>query len=116
MADVITLLPAVSANGTGTAFEADDVRDEITMEVIIAGTVSAFSVQLQGSIDGTDWFSMGIPVTSAGAAGADIGPVTQSTGVLALSSGVLAQYFRAALASYSGTGTVTAELAFGAGL
>jgi hypothetical protein len=116
MSDMVTLLAGVSANGTGTAFEASDLKDELTMEVVISGTVSAWSVALQGSLDGTDWFAMGIPVTSAGAAGADIGPVTQSTGSLAVSSGVLASHFRAVLATYSGTGTVTALLAFGAGL
>jgi hypothetical protein len=116
MSDVITLLAAVSANVTGPASEPGDLKDEVTMDVVIAGTVSAYSVQLEGSLDGTDWFSMGIPLTSSGAAGTAIGPVTQSTGQLAVSAGVLSRYYRAVLASYSGTGTVTAYLAFGAGL
>ncbi len=112
----LTLLNAVSANVTGSSFDAGDLKDELTLEVIIGGTVSAYSVQLQGSIDGTNWVSIGIPETSAGAPGTAVGPVTASTGPFAVSSGVLMRYFRAALAGYTGTGTVTAELAFGAGL
>jgi hypothetical protein len=112
--DTVTLLAAVSANGTSAAADAGDVKNLATMAVVIAGTVSAYSVQLQGSLDGENWVSIGVPDTSAGAAGADIGPVTQSTGPVAVSSGVLMRYFRAVLSSYSGTGTVTAELALGA--
>jgi hypothetical protein len=115
----LTLLAAASANvssGAAQVFDAGDLKDELTLEVVISGTVSAYSVALQGSIDGVNFVALGIPNTSAGAAGSAIGPVTQSTGPLAISSGILARYFRASLASYSGTGTITAELAFGAGL
>jgi hypothetical protein len=116
MADVLTLLAAVSSNQTGTAFEASDLRDELTMEVVISGTVSAYSVQLQGSMDGTNWISVGVPQTSSGAAGTAIGPVTQSTGLVAISSGYLVRYLRAVLSGYTGTGTVTAKVATGAGM
>ena len=112
----VLLLNAVSANVTGPVIDTGDLKDELTLEVIIAGTVSAYSVQLQGSMDDVNWVSIGIPETSAGAPGTAVGPVTASTGPFAVSSGVLMRYFRAALTAYAGTGTVTAELAYGAGL
>lgn len=97
MADVLTLLSAVSANVTGTAFDAGDLRDEAAVQVETTGTVSAFSVQVQGSLDKANWVSLGSAITS----------VTAETAL----SGVLARYFRAVLSGYSGTGTVTAKIA-----
>lgn len=97
MADTVTLLAAVSSDQTGPAIDAGAVRDDLTLEVVTAGTVSAFSVQLQASLDKGHWVNVGSPVTTVTAAA---------------SNGVLMRYFRAALSSYSGTGTVTAELSF----
>lgn len=113
MTDIAVLLNAVSANVTGPAFDAGDLKDELTMEVIISGTVSAYSVQLEGSLDDTTWVNIGIPDTSSHVAGTAVAPVTASTDPVAVSKGKLFRYFRAVLASYSGTGTVTAELACG---
>lgn len=99
MADVVTLIAAASSNGTGATVDFGDIRDEAAVEVQTTGTVSAFSVQLQGSLDGTAWASVGSAVT---AATADT-PLTS----------VLARYFRAVLSGYAGTGTVTVKLAAG---
>jgi hypothetical protein len=97
MADILTALNAVSANVTGPALDAGDLRDQVSAEVETSGTVSAFSVQFQASLDEANWVSIGSAITS----------VTAGT----VLSGVLARYFRAVLSSYSGTGTVTAKLA-----
>jgi hypothetical protein len=97
VSDVLTLLSGVSANVTGQAFDAGDLRDEATVQVETAGTVSAFSVQVQASLDKVSWSGLGSAITS----------VTAATAL----SGAMARYYRAVLSSYSGTGTVTARLA-----
>jgi len=96
---VVTLLNAVSANGTGTAIDLGTVYDTFTVEVETSGTVSAFSVQVSASLDGANYESVGSAISSV-TAGTSIG------------SGALLQYFRATLSGYSGTGTVTANLAY----
>lgn len=99
MADIVTLLAAVSANGTGPVIDAGDLKDEIGIQVEKDAGVTAFSVLVEGSLDGVNWFNVGSsPVTA----------VTSETMV----SGILARYFRATLSGYTGTGTLTAKLAF----
>ena len=100
MSDVATLLNAVKVNGAGPVIDAGDTKDEITLYLETAGTVSAFSVQFAGSLDGTNFANLGAAVTA----------VTPGTVV---TSPPLTRYFQATLASYSGTGTVTAKVAFG---
>jgi hypothetical protein len=95
--DVVTLLASVAADGTGPATDTGDVRGEYTLAVFTSGTVTAFSVQLQGSPDGQNWGDLGQPLTTAGAADLSSGP---------------ARWFRAVLSGYSGTGTVLAELGY----
>lgn len=97
MADILTALNAVSANTTGAALDAGDLRDEAAVEVQTSGTVSAFSVQFQQSIDKTNWANLGAAVTS----------VTAET----VLTSVFGRYFRAVLSGYTGTGTVTAKIA-----
>lgn len=101
MTDILTILSAATANVTGAGFDAGDLKDGAALEVATAGTVSAFSVQLQGSLDGTNWFSIGSPLTTATTSGE--------------SAGFLARWFRAVLSGFSGTGTVTARIGFEAG-
>lgn len=97
---VATLLPAVSANTTGAWFDAGRLVQELVLEVNTAGTVTALSVQFQGSLDKSEATNVGTPITAHGAATAS-GPW---------------RYFRAVLSGYTGTGTVTAKLGFAAGL
>jgi len=97
MADILTALNAVSANTTGTALDAGDLRDEAAIEVRTSGTVSAFSVQFQQSLDKVAWANLGAAVTA----------VTAET----VLTSVLGRYFRAVLSGYTGTGTVTAKIA-----
>lgn len=93
------LLNAVSANGTGPVVDlgAGDISDDIGLEVVISGTVTALSVQLQGSEDGSHFFNVGLPVSAAG-----LSKVAPSTGSIPP-----CRYFKAVLSSYAGTGTVT---------
>ena len=99
MSGTTTLLSAVSTNGAGTAYNTTALQDELSLAVSVSGTVTAFSVQLQGSIDGTNYENVGEAVL-APTAGVNV------------SSGVQYQYFQAVLAGYAGTGTVTCTLAY----
>lgn len=96
---VANLLNAVSANTTGPVVGFGSVYGNLTLVVSTSGTVSAFSVQLSGSNDSATWESIGSAITST-TAGTSVG------------SGILFQYFQAVLSGYSGTGTVTVELAY----
>ena len=96
---VVTLLNAVSANTTGPVAGLGTPYGNLTLAVSTTGTVSALSVVLQGSNDGFNFEAIGSAITSA-TAGTSMG------------SGVLFQYFQAVLSGYSGTGTVTVELAY----
>lgn len=101
MTDIVTILVAATANVTGPAFDAGDLKSGLTLETITTGSVSAFSVQLQGSMDGASWVALGSPQTTATTAG--------------VSTSTLARYFRAVLSGFTGTGTVTVKLGFTAG-
>lgn len=39
-------------------------REDFTVQVKYAGTITTASIQLQGSLNGTDWFNMGSPYTT----------------------------------------------------
>ena len=96
---VANLLNAVSANTTGPVAGLGTPYGNLTLAVSTSGTVSAFSVVLQGSLDGFNFEAIGSAITSA-TAGTSMG------------TGILFQYFQAVLSGYSGTGTVTAVLAY----
>jgi hypothetical protein len=101
LTDIVTILRGASANGTGFTLDAGDLKGTESLEVFTAGTVSAFSVQLQGSLDGTNWTAIGAAVTTAG--------------TTAVAGAPLARWFRAVLSGFSGTGTVTVVLGYSAG-
>jgi hypothetical protein len=98
---IAKLLNAVSANTTGPAVGLGTPYGNFTVSVSTAGTVSALSVQLLGSLDSFNWESIGSAIT-APTAGTSVG------------SGVLFGYLQATLSGYSGSGTVTCELAYSA--
>ena len=99
MADVITLL-SVSANTTSAIEDAGDLKDEVSIFVEAPVGVTAFSVQFSGSMDGVNFLNVGSAITA-------VTPGTVVTGL------PLLRYFRAALTGYTGSGTLTAKLAFG---
>lgn len=53
-----TSLLNIGATGPGTAFDMINCRNNHTMVVTSGAGVSAGVVQLQGSLDGTNWFNM----------------------------------------------------------
>jgi hypothetical protein len=115
MGGTALLLNAVSANVAAAAAPVIDTGAETVdydMAVIAAGTVTAYSVQLQGSHDKVNWFNIGFPMATGGTLSTTVGPVTQATGPIATSGGGGGtgpyRYFRASLAGYTGTGNVTA--------
>jgi hypothetical protein len=93
-------LSAVSAAGAGTALDGVVVRSTAVMSVTASGSVTAGSVQMQGSLDGTDWFSLGSPVTTSASA---------TTQVVA--SNAFTRFVRASIATAITGGTVSASVA-----
>lgn len=61
----MTSLSAVTANGNGTAFNMKTAARDYTLAVSTTGSPTGWSVQLQGSLDGTNWASIGAAVTQA---------------------------------------------------
>jgi len=60
-------LSAVSATGPGTALDGLAVRATAVMVVSSSAGVSAGSVQLQGSLDGTNYYNLGSAVSTSSA-------------------------------------------------
>lgn len=95
---VVTLLSAVNTNQTSPAYDLglDGVSDTFSVQCSTVGTVSAFSVQLQGSDDGVNFVAAGTAITAAG--------VSRITGVGPF------RYMQAVLTGFTGTGTLTVTL------
>jgi hypothetical protein len=96
--DVLALYSAaVAPVATGAVHDLGDVRR--SFELVIFGTFATLSIQLNGSLDGVNWFTMGAAVTA----------LTAAAPALIASE---ARYVRADLPTLTG-GNVTAELAYG---
>lgn len=76
------------------------VRANHTMVVVTGPGVTAGSVQLQGSLDGTNWFSIGSAVSTASA-----------NTVYSVSATAPARYVRAHIATNITGGTISASVA-----
>jgi hypothetical protein len=101
MADVIMLLPAGTGSGiTGTAHDTGDLKDEAEMIINVSATPTVMNVTLQGSEDGTNWFTVGTPFTA----------LTPGINAVA-ATGFLARWFRAVTGTLTGA-TVGVQLAF----
>jgi hypothetical protein len=94
-------LSAVSAAGPGTALDAVTCRGNVIMVVNSSAGVSAGSVQMQGSIDGTNWVNIGSAVSTTTAN-------TVFPPVVATSQFV--RYVRANIATPITGGTVSASV------
>jgi hypothetical protein len=92
-------LSAVSSTGGGTALDGLAVRAVAVMVVSSSAGVSAGSVQLQGSLDGTNWYSLGSAVSTSSAS-------TVFTPVVV--SSAYSRYVRANVATGITGGTITA--------
>jgi hypothetical protein len=91
---------AKSTTGAGTALDGLSVRSAAVLVVSTSAGVSAGSVALQGSLDGTNWFSLGSAVTTSAA----------STTTQVVVSSAFSRYVRANVATAITGGTVTASV------
>jgi hypothetical protein len=96
----IASLTAVSATGGGTALDGLAVRTTAVLSVTTSAGVSAGSVALQGSLDGTNWYALGSPVTTSAA----------STTTAVIVAGTAARFARANVATTITGGTVSASV------
>ncbi len=93
----VVSLSAVSATGAGTALDGVVVRQNALMSVTTSAGVSAGSVQMQGSYDGSSWFSLGSAVSTTAAS---------TTTQVVVSTG-FTRFVRANVATAITGGTVT---------
>lgn len=80
-------LTNVSAVSTGSVVDGATVRSTAVLAVTTGTGVSAGAVQLQGSLDGQNWFNVGSAVTTSAA----------STTTQLVADSAYAQYFRASI-------------------
>jgi hypothetical protein len=94
----IKSLSAVSATGAGTALDGVVSRANAVATVSSSGGTSAGSVVLEGSLDGTNYFTLGSAVTTSAA----------STTYTVAATNVFVRYVRARVATSITAGTITA--------
>lgn len=90
-----SLLSGASANQVSATVDAGVTQASCSLIVATSGSPS-FSVQMQGSADGTTWANAGSAATTAGTT----------------SASPSARYLRAVLSGYTGPGSVTVKLGF----
>jgi hypothetical protein len=95
-----TSMSAVSAVSNGTGVDGGVMRLNHSMAVTTSAGVSAGVVQIQGSLDGTNWFNM--PTTSSVTTNA------ASTTFLVTPPACPARFVRAAITTTITGGTITA--------
>lgn len=93
-------LSAVSAVGAGTVLDGVVVRPNAILVVTSSAGVSAGAVQLEGSLDQTNWFNIGSAVTTSAA----------STTTVVSSTSAFARFVRAAVTTAITGGTVSATV------
>jgi hypothetical protein len=93
-------LSAVSATGPGTALDSVTCRGNAIMTVTTSAGVSAGSVQMQGSLDNTNWVNVGSAVSTTSA--------NTTTAVVATSQ--FYRFYRANIATVITGGTVTVSV------
>jgi hypothetical protein len=96
----IVCFTAKSALGAGAVLDGLSVRSTAVLVVTTSSGVSAGSVQLQGSNDATNWYSLGSPVTTSAA----------STTSQVVVSSAYSRYVRANVATAITGGTVAASV------
>jgi hypothetical protein len=95
--DILSLFTAAAApSNPGPVHDLGDLKDEFSLVVSVSG--ATFSLQLNGSLDGVFFYTMGAAVAAA----------TAAAPALILAH---ARWIRADLVSISG-GTITAKLGF----
>lgn len=96
----VVSLTAVSATGAGSVLDGLTVRQNACMSVTTSAGVSAGSVQLQGSLDGTNFYNLGSAVSTTAAS-----TTTQVTVTSAFS-----RYVRGNVGTGITSGTVTVSV------
>lgn len=95
-----TSLAAVTTTGAGTSIDLGATYKSTTVHVVIAGTPTAAVVVLEGSLDGTNWFTLAAATYSSSASFA------------AFSANQPVRYVRANCTTYNvAGGSVTARIA-----
>jgi|SRR6516164_818420 hypothetical protein len=97
----VTSLTAASSTGGGSVLDGLSLRTIAAMVVTSSAGVSAGSVQLQGSLDSVNWYSLGSAVSTTSAS-------TTFTPVIV--TGTATRYVRANIATAITGGTVTATV------
>lgn len=88
---------AGSAIASGTALDNESCRANHTIQAVTSAGVSAGAVQLQGSLDGVNWFNIGAALTTA----------TPTTVFQQSTTGLPARFVRATISTVITGGTVT---------
>jgi hypothetical protein len=91
---------AKSALGAGAVLDGLSVRSAAVLVVTTSASTSAGSIQLQGSLDSINWFSLGSPVTTSAG----------STTTQVIVSSAYARYVRANVATAVVGGTAAASV------
>jgi hypothetical protein len=94
-------LTNASATGPGTALDGLSVRSTAVMVVSSGAGVSAGSVQMQGSLDGTNWYNLGSAVSTTTASTVFAPVIVNATA---------ARFVRASIATAITGGTVSATV------
>jgi hypothetical protein len=94
------ILDGVTAPGAGNSIKVRGFSFH-TLQTTFTGTVTALTVDLEGSLDGTSWFQLGEKIFSAG-------ELTAKAALLHVTD-KLVNHVRANITTYTGTGSVTAK-------
>lgn len=95
-----TSLTGVSAVQNGTALDGLTVRQNAVVTVTTTSGVSAGDVQLQGTLDVTNWFNLGSAVSTTAA----------STTTQVVATGAYARFVRAAITTAITGGQISATV------
>lgn len=101
IAPVVSLSAKSATTSTPVVLDALAVRSAAVMSTTTSAGVSAGNVQLQGSLDGTNWFNLGSALSTTSA----------STTTQTVVSSAYARFIRAAITATITGGTVTVSVA-----
>lgn len=99
----IKVLDAVTSTGAGSSFDLETLANQFGIQVVVTGSPSSVDVALQGSMDGTNWYSLiSRSAPNSGAEGTNASPQ------------VAARYVRGYLSGLNGGTSPTVTLWAGA--
>lgn len=98
---VYTCLNAATSTGAGTVYSLTPAVHSYTMSVATSGTVTAATVNLEGSLDNVHWYPLGVAAST---------DANWSSGEMIHVAFKPVNYIRANLVSISGGGSITATV------